>query len=192
MRPVSGRPSGELNLSEHIYNNDKNVEVGDIFEMSFDNKANHPYQVENHVVTMGYYCGFVGKADTALIRGCLDPNTALPWSMGHKTRYGINDQVPEGMARNAGETLRFIEVEDFTVAIEHEWPDFGNRRKVRGSFSRLGHRYKFGITDPIFCAHYSANPDGEYPVGRCMLCISLGEVDRGYAYKLIATVFLPG
>ena len=188
IRPVSSRPSGELNPSEHIYNNKTTVEVGDIFQMEFDGKSSHPYQVENHVITAGYYCGYGGKASAAMIRQCLDPNTALPWPMGYSTRYGNNDQVPEGMAKNAGETLRLIEVSDFTVIIEHEWPEFGNKRKVRGSFTRLGHQYKFGITDPVFRARYSTSPDGNYHVGRCILCISLGEVDRGYAYKLIATV----
>jgi hypothetical protein len=46
------------------------------------------------------------------------------------------------------------------------------------------------VTDPVVERQYLAGKDDEYKVGHAILCISLGEPYGGYAYKLIAGVFV--
>jgi hypothetical protein len=38
---------------------------------------------------------------------------------------------------------------------------------------------------------YLACEDGIYPVDDAILCVSLGEVYKGYAYKLVAALITP-
>ena len=72
-----------------------------------------------------------------------------------------------------------------------EGAEFGNSKsKVRGHFTFNGTQYWLAVTDPVTERKYLADKDGEFKVGHAILCISLGEPYGGYAYKLIAGVFL--
>lgn len=44
------------------------------------------------------------------------------------------------------------------------------------------------MTDPLVEQAYFQKADGEYPLSNALLCISLGEVFHGFAYKLAAAV----
>ena len=65
------------------------------------------------------------------------------------------------------------------------------KRKVRACFSLNGESYRLAVTDPIVERRYLMGENGSYDVGEAILCISLGELYDGYAYKLVATIFLP-
>ena len=60
-----------------------------------------------------------------------------------------------------------------------------------GFWQANGVRYRLAVTDPIVESKYLAGNDGTYDVGNAILCISLGEPYKGYAYKLIAGVIVP-
>src|SRR6266851_492506 len=80
---------------------------------------------------------------------------------------------------------------DLKIEVLIEGAAFGNPgRKVRGEFSLNGVRYRLAVTDPIVESKYLAGNDGTYDVGNAILCISLGEPYKGYAYKLIAGVIV--
>jgi hypothetical protein len=50
------------------------------------------------------------------------------------------------------------------------------------------HRYLLAVTDPHVETVYMTKPDGDYPIGSAILCLSLSEPIHGFAFKLIATV----
>jgi len=65
------------------------------------------------------------------------------------------------------------------------------KKKLRGYFTYSGHDYAMMVTDPIFESQYLSQPEGTFPIGRALICVSLGEPYRGHAYKLIAGIVLP-
>ena len=52
-------------------------------------------------------------------------------------------------------------------------------------------QYNIGVTDPVIERQYFGQPNGEYAVADAILCISLGELHEGYAYKLVAAIITP-
>lgn len=83
-------------------------------------------------------------------------------------------------------------MKDLKVTVGIEGAEFGNaRRKVRGEFTLHGIPYRLSITDPTVEREYYQKSNGSYPVGHAILCLSLGEAHRGYAYKLVAGLILP-
>ena len=51
--------------------------------------------------------------------------------------------------------------------------------------------YSLTVTDCIVEAQYLKMPDGLYPIGNALLCISLSEPFNGYTFKLAAAVITP-
>ena len=47
------------------------------------------------------------------------------------------------------------------------------------------------VTDPVVSAEVKGKGEGETSLGEALLCISLGEVFNGNAYKLVASVITP-
>jgi hypothetical protein len=73
-----------------------------------------------------------------------------------------------------------------------EGAEFNNaKRKLRACFSLNREFYRLMITDPIVERRYLAGEDGVYKIGQAILCISLGEIFEGNAYKLVATILFP-
>ncbi len=73
-----------------------------------------------------------------------------------------------------------------------EGAEFGNaKRRLRATFSFNCIQYKLAVTD-IFIEHqYLQGEDGIFPIKTALLCVSLGELWEGYAYKLVATIITP-
>lgn len=65
------------------------------------------------------------------------------------------------------------------------------RRRLRGAFTYHGESYLLSVTDHEVEDLYMAKQDGNYEVGDAVMCISLAEVWRGYAFRVIASVINP-
>ncbi|MBY3468660.1 hypothetical protein HFN80_32555 [Rhizobium laguerreae] len=196
VRPVSGRSSGELSLSDRTYKDGVSAALFDIITVSMKAPAPHPFQTENHLIDDGFFWTNLGKASWHQIGKLIDNFTGPIWEDVSSSYNGKLDRVPENSAAHAvacfGSSLTLIEVDNLDIIVQVEGAEFNNpSRHVRGDFTYGGNSYRMMITDPDIESEFFARTNGSYHVGEALLCISLGEAYNGFAYKLIAAVFRP-
>ena len=85
-----------------------------------------------------------------------------------------------------------IRPETAAIRVQDELDSAGNpKKKVRIGFALNGFEYVLSVTDPVVMRAYSRCRFGEYPLREVILCVSLGGLYKGNAYKLVATVITP-
>ncbi|AYM14199.1 hypothetical protein V6R85_21870 [Agrobacterium sp. CCNWLW32] len=196
IRPVSKRPSGELSALDCRYQNAVSAALFDIIELPIIGSASHSFQIENHFNDDKFWWKKKGEASWKQIGNLVDKFTGPIWENGSSSYNGRSDRVPEDRAAQAvidfGSSLTLIDVGDLEIIVQIEGAAFNNpSRHVRGHFTYSGNQYRMMITDPNIEAEFFAKTDGTYRIGRALLCLSLGEPYRGFAYKLIAAVYRP-
>ena len=185
IRPVSVRPAGELSQEERHYENGQDPEVGDIVDIPLTELRPSAYQQENHVIDYRRHWKRVGRCTWEQLQAAVDTVVGPLWENGHSSSRGINDCVPEGNATKLGDSLCLVRPVDLDLIVGREWE---GKRRVRGQFSVDGLRYRLKVTDPVAVSHFLGRPDGTHRIEEAILCLSLGEIFRGQAYKLIAAV----
>jgi hypothetical protein len=150
------------------------------------------FQTENHLIDAGYYWSLEGRATWDQVLAAVDGPTGPLWDNSSSSYNGEHDRVSEATANPAQGSLRLVEVHDLEVQVVVEGAAFNNaKRKLRGRFTHGGVQHCLSITDSVVERDFLAKPDGVYPVGYAVLCISLGEPWQGWAYKLIAAIMQP-
>lgn len=123
------------------------------------------------------------------MQAALDTVTGPLWINGHSTRNGQNDQVPEAQTVSLPSSLYLIRPDNLRINVGVEGGVFGPaKRRVRAAFHLNGTSYNLVVTDPIVERRYLAGANGSFDVDDALLCVSLGEIWEGSAYKLVATV----
>jgi hypothetical protein len=196
IRPISSRATGELSDDDRRYQNGKTVRVKDVVSIPLKSQRSHAFQLENHVIDENYYWEFERKAEWEEIYTLVEQVDGELWDNSSSGYYGVHDRIAEAAAPDIvtefGGSLVLIEVHDLVIKVSMEGAAFGNgKRKVRGQFSCSKCQYLIAVTDPRVETIFLAKNDGSYPVGRAILCLSLGEPYNDHVYKLIAAVFLP-
>lgn len=104
-----------------------------------------------------------------------------------------NDKVAEANAVKTGSSLKLILVSDLQVLVHVEGGFQGNpgRRRVRAQFTLNHTPYVMSITDPEIEEAYLVRGNGQYAVGVAALCVSLVEVWKGFAFRVVASVITP-
>ena len=188
IRPVSARGSGELSELDRRYENGQHPQVLDIIRIPMLASKPHQFQAENHLIDDGYYWTLERQVDWAGVQNALDGPGPL-WTNGDSSYSGVNDRISEVSLGQPQGTLRLIRVTDLSINVVVEGAEFNNgKRKVRGRFTHGGIQHYLSITDPQIERQYLAGANGIFQIGDAILCISLGELYNGYAYKLIASV----
>lgn len=141
------------------------------------------YQTENHLIDSDFYWAKIQDADWAMALNAVDQIEGDLWVNGFTD---FNDRVPETIARDLNRSLYLIG--PLTLRIHVAPEGINQRRKVRGSFTFNDSVYRLAVTDPIIERQYLNGPDRHFDIQNVLLCISLGELFKGYAYKLIAAV----
>jgi len=69
--------------------------------------------------------------------------------------------------------------------------DDANHRLVKAVFSHDEIDYTLAVTDPTIKKRFLSGEDHTEEMTGAVLCVSLGEIHRGHAYKLAAAVIEP-
>jgi|SRR4028119_1727805 hypothetical protein len=191
IRPVSARPTQEISLEERRYQNGQDPNVLDIISIVMESPQPQKHQQENHLINANWYWEKQGRAEWRDLQSAIEDPMGPLWVNGYSSSYGENDRVPEAITSSFSRSLYLVRPEQLrlVVALEGGGGDFGPpRRRVRARFHLCGCSYCVVVTDPPVESEYLLKSNGEYLVPDAILCISLGEVFHGYAYKLAATV----
>jgi hypothetical protein len=192
IRPVSARDHGELSELDRRFQNGTDPRLLDIVRIPLLRPHPITFQTENHVINDDAYWTLEGRGSWVRALAAVDGSDRPLWANESSSYNGEHDRVSEVAASPADGSLRLLDVQDLEVLVVVEGAEFNNaKRRVRGRFVHGDVRHCLSITDPIVERRFLAQPDGTYPVGRAMLCISLGEPWQGWAYKLIAGIILP-
>ena len=192
VRPIGTAGGGAVSDDDRHYDGGADPVLLDVIEIQMTGKSAHAYQPENHQIDDKRYWTLKNKASTSTLAKALDPIQSTLWGTSpFSSGSGINDRVLEQSAPSFGYSLRLISVSDLNIRVAKENPSFTEKKTVRGLFKYSGAKYGFSITDPTVRSLYILKDEGTYSVGRAVLCVSLGEPFNGFAYKLIAGVFLP-
>jgi hypothetical protein len=195
IRPVSARPTRELSEKERRSKDGADPALFDVISIPMASSSSHAFQTENHRIDERFLWSWTRRAGWTDVLFLLDDVRGALWENSSSSIGGLHDRVDErrapALVSRFGGSLCFVRVSDLTIVVSTEGADFDARRKVRGEFNCGAQRYRLATTDPQIERLYLAKPDGRYHAGDALLCISLGDAYNGYAYKLIAGIFLP-
>lgn len=190
IRPVSDRPTREVLLSECRYLSGENPKLLDIVDVPLLERMPEGHQQENFRFEPNAYWEKRGRLDWHdLLKGVDELRQGL-WIDGFSSFHGLNDRVPEAQLASLGSSLYLLHPEVLLVSVRTEqgYENRSAKRRVR-VFFRLGNsEYCLVLTDPVEERHYLRGPDREVEVRNALLCVSLGELYHGYAYKLVAAI----
>ena len=115
------------------------------------------------------------------------------WADQGSSRHGLLDAVPEHIANDVGKSLQLIYLRRLKIFVARErgFALFPARLKARAQFEYHGQTYRLTVTDLHVEQAYLQRGAGEYGVGLAMLCVSLGELVNGVAYRLVAAIITP-
>ena len=188
IRPVSNRPSQDVDEWERQYEDGSDPRVLDIIHIPVIEPAPEAWQTENWLLDPEYYWRKDGTWSWFDLRTLLDRAAPL-WIDGHDTFHGSNDKIPEESIREVASSLRLIHAERVKLAVFKPREAFGSRkRRVQAQFRHCGTDYALWVTDPAYERKYLAKLNGVYHIGECYLTISLGEPYEGACYKLVAAI----
>jgi hypothetical protein len=192
IRPVSARSTQEISDKERRYKGSREPSVLDVISIEMTNPLPQRHQQENHLIDAD--CCWVKKATVGwqdLQPAVEDPAGPL-WLNGFSSYNGRNDRVPERCVGSLSRSLYLIRPAQLRLVVASEAVEFGRpRRRVHARFNLCGNSYCIAVTDPWIESLYLAREEGEIAVDQALLCVSLGEMFHGYAYKLAAAVITP-
>lgn len=165
----------------------------DVVTIELDRAHPRRHQQENHVIDADYYWVKQRRASWNEIQQALDGPAGPLWMNESSSYNGTNDRVAEDRLDEIERSLYLIKPDVVTLSVRPEGGgEYGPaRRKIRATFTWFGYTHCISVTDPVVEREYFAKPDGSYTLDDAVLCVSLGEVFYGYAYKLAAAIIRP-
>jgi hypothetical protein len=193
VRPVSPRRSREVSEEERAYRDGSEPRVFDLIDVPLLSRAPSGHQTENHVLDPSRYWERVGRAPWERALAAVAPVDAPLWASGGSTVGGLNDRVPDEAAAVEGRSLMLVRPAHLTLEATEEAGAPGTvRRRVRAAFEWAEITYRITVTDPVAEERCLAEPGGILVLPDALVCVSLSEGYKGFAYKLAASVLTPG
>lgn len=192
IRPVSARPTQEISEEERKYEDGVDPKILDIISIKMSKPHPQRHQQENHLIDDQYYWEKNGILTWVQIQNAIENPAGTLWINNYSSSHGCNDRVPDNLLQGLKRSLYLVQPQNLILVVAPEGGDFGPpRRRIRASFNLCDYNYCIVVTDPKLEKEYFAKPNGKYELNESLLCISLGEVFNGYAYKLAASVLIP-
>lgn len=192
IRPVTDPGGGAVQSSEMCSGDGSPVEVLDIVRVPLVAPVPSGYQLENYLLDRSRAWEREGRAHWTTVyqsQGLYDEGF---WKDYGSTSHGIRDQIPGDAVETLGGSLALIFVRQFQLLV-----DWGHdHTKVRAQFMYEGEQYRLMVTDPkidqpLIEISEERHASACYDRGMAMLCISVGELFHGTAYRLVASVITP-
>ena len=191
IRPVSGRETRELMTDERTYVDGREPRLLDVMCVQLLEPVPHFHQTENHLIHPTRKARRVARVSSQEIEHAVEQPDTL-WHDDYASFGGLNDRVPAGLLPGCGRSLFLIRPNELRfIVIDEQGPNRLPRRRVRAAFEYGGKQYRLSLTDPAPEKAYLDRPEGEYPIGEAIMCVSLSEAYEGFGYKLAATVITP-
>ncbi len=187
IRPVSARPKQEISPLERQCQDGREVKVLDIVSIELAQPQPQSHQQENHVIAADRPWVRKGTVSWAQLQAAVEDPAGPLWINDFSSSNGENDEVPEHLAKSLPRSLYLVRPKGLVVTAAME-PGFNGappKRRLRARFRLCGIDYRIAVTDPVMSNEL---PDGDTKFPDTLLCVSLGEFLRGYAYKLAAAV----
>jgi hypothetical protein len=189
VRPVSARPDEELSIPEVRYRNGEEPQLLDIVEMQLIEARPKDHQPENWLNDGSRHWEKNGELRWRDLERLVDRVAPL-WSDGSSSQGFLNNRVAAAEAKAVHDSLRLIRVDQLWIRV-YETGGRYSKRRVQARFRHAEVEYRLAVTDPDVEQTYRAKPNGCYQLGESYLTISLGELYKGYCYKLAAAIFPP-
>ena len=191
IRPVSKRPTTELQLWETIYPDNSQPQLLDIIEIPLLNPAPHNHQTENHVIDNSREWVKSGEVRWPTLQVLEDRPPTL-WVNSDRTATGSFNCVSRVEAATQHHSLLLIKIRILTVQIAAKPAEGKPYRDHRGNFLYNGIRYTLKLTDPAAIEAFRHRAGGAYNLQNAYLCVSLTEPydkDNNRCHKIVAAIF---
>jgi hypothetical protein len=160
----------------------------DILDVSLQAAQPHNHHQENHVIDGARWIRR-GATSWAALQPAVENPKSL-WVNGESSGKGTNDRVLEADAVVSPRSLYLIRPRDLRIVLVHD--SYKDKYQTRAQFTHRNEDYCLSLTDPMASARFSPKqPDEETSIADALICVSLGEILHGYAYKLVASVITP-
>jgi hypothetical protein len=169
------------------------AKVLDCLQIPFLRPAPGGFQTENHLIHPTQRWRKVGEADWGQIEDALDQHEGPLW-FNESASWGFyRNRVAEAALGGLRNSLILIRPNQLRITIGPKGGlfDDANKRLVKARFSHADLNYTLAVTDPVIERRFRGGPDRTEDMTGAVLCVSLGEVYRGHAYKLVAAVIEP-
>jgi hypothetical protein len=100
VRPVSGRPAGELSEEERRFQNGQDPRLLDVITIPMIEPRPYGFQTENHLIDDGYYWTKEREASWDDLQAALDPIAAPLWDNSSSSYNGLHDCVEKPQPTN--------------------------------------------------------------------------------------------
>lgn len=183
VRPISERPTEEIAKKE-IGGELNLLDIVEIPTLKKTEPPAHAYQKENVLIGNSQWAN-IKKASYSDAQNAVDVMDGALWVNGSDSFAGENDRIPEKEANNLEHSLCLIQADRFSV--QQMVSDEG-KIKYRALFFFNGEKYNLAITDSTIPRRAD---NMEIVTEDAILCVSLGGLFNGFAYKMVAGIITP-
>lgn len=185
-------PNG-LTVDDYRYHNYQRPNVFDVVRVPIIEHQPSSYHVENWLINTSYYWDKRGEWDVSTTIKNLSTYIydGPLWVNGYSSSTGTNNRIPESLFGSLKNSLQIILADDVTLLTRSGVDANGTAyRRLDVNFVLGRHEYMLRVTEPQMRKEYANSDDGlhSFPLGRCLMTISLGEPYKGFAYKLAAHI----
>jgi len=191
IRPVSRRPTRELQLWECIYPDNGQPELLDIIEIPLLQPAPHNHQKENHIIDNSREWANTGKLRWPALQ-LLEERPQTLWVNSDRTTTGCFNCVSKAEAATQRHSLLLIKTRTLVIQIAAKPAAGKPYRNHQANFLYNGTPYSLKLTDPAAIEAFQRKPGGSYTLQNAYLCVSLTEPydkDNNRCHKIVAAIF---